>query len=365
MRQGQSKIAANAIRILEEGMKWMCCLFLGIALAIPALAQNQAACERAVANWKIPASIPYNNDYGITSPDMTWNSTPIPLVSGNGLEVYGMVEGSEPYARYWLITIFQGEQARQEIVQKLMNEDLKANPLLRPDYAAALKISVAQVVLMNNADSQTHGKQCSGIQCKEEPFAYPSLRSFSFYIPPQCVGVSNRDAQLGSFDGGGKLNPFYSNAFYKMLKVSFDNSQAQIQDTIKQAQKGNANAESTLGIWYRDGSHGLTKNLAQSIIWFRKAAELGDAEAQFTLGTMYSRGEGVPPDDAKAYFWFDVALMETENGLRASGIYEGDWNLTGNYETFSLYTSRAAAKLTPRQVSEEGAEATRWLAQHR
>jgi TPR repeat protein len=35
----------------------------------------------------------------------------------------------------------------------------------------------------------------------------------------------------------------------------------------------------------------------------QKAAEQGDSEAQFELGLMYARGEGVPKDETKAVHW--------------------------------------------------------------
>ena len=38
-------------------------------------------------------------------------------------------------------------------------------------------------------------------------------------------------------------------------------------------------------------------------------AEDGDAVAQETLGFMYSRGEGVPPDDGIAFRWFKLAAL--------------------------------------------------------
>ena len=37
---------------------------------------------------------------------------------------------------------------------------------------------------------------------------------------------------------------------------------------------------------------------------FRPLAEQGDADAQFKLGTMYNRGEGVPQDHAEALKWY-------------------------------------------------------------
>ena len=41
--------------------------------------------------------------------------------------------------------------------------------------------------------------------------------------------------------------------------------------------------------------------------WYRKAAEQGNAQAQFSLGGMYFCGEGVPKDDTEAYVWVAVA----------------------------------------------------------
>ena len=41
----------------------------------------------------------------------------------------------------------------------------------------------------------------------------------------------------------------------------------------------------------------------EAVKWFRKAAEQGDASAQYNLGVMYANGEGVPEDYVKAYAW--------------------------------------------------------------
>ena len=44
---------------------------------------------------------------------------------------------------------------------------------------------------------------------------------------------------------------------------------------------------------YRQG-HGVPQDYAQAAVWYRKAAEQGDAGAQFNLGTMCYSGRGVP-----------------------------------------------------------------------
>lgn len=42
---------------------------------------------------------------------------------------------------------------------------------------------------------------------------------------------------------------------------------------------------------------------------YRKAAEQGDATAQFNLGVIYDNGRGVPQDYQRAYAWFSVAAV--------------------------------------------------------
>ena len=41
----------------------------------------------------------------------------------------------------------------------------------------------------------------------------------------------------------------------------------------------------------------------QAVKWFRKAAEQGNAFAQFNLGQIYTQGKGVPQDYAEAVKW--------------------------------------------------------------
>jgi hypothetical protein len=42
----------------------------------------------------------------------------------------------------------------------------------------------------------------------------------------------------------------------------------------------------------------------------RKAADQGNALAQFNLGSMYAKGHGVPQDYVFAYVWFDLAVPQ-------------------------------------------------------
>jgi TPR repeat protein len=54
----------------------------------------------------------------------------------------------------------------------------------------------------------------------------------------------------------------------------------------KAAEKGNAKAQYNLGWCYANGQ-GVPQNYTEAVKWWRKAAEQGDASAQYNLGVCY------------------------------------------------------------------------------
>jgi hypothetical protein len=58
-----------------------------------------------------------------------------------------------------------------------------------------------------------------------------------------------------------------------------------------------------LAVLYAKG-RGVIKSDQQAVAWYRKAAEQGNADAQFNLGLMYAAGSGVPADDQQASSWY-------------------------------------------------------------
>jgi TPR repeat protein len=49
------------------------------------------------------------------------------------------------------------------------------------------------------------------------------------------------------------------------------------------------------------------RNYAVALRHWGPAAQRGDAAAQFNIGRLYARGEGVPRDYSEAYKWFTLA----------------------------------------------------------
>lgn len=74
----------------------------------------------------------------------------------------------------------------------------------------------------------------------------------------------------------------------------------------KAAELGHADAQYRLGRMYAEGD-GLPRDMAQAAHWFRKAAEQGETDAQYRLGLMYAEGDGLPQDTAQALEWLRKA----------------------------------------------------------
>lgn len=66
-------------------------------------------------------------------------------------------------------------------------------------------------------------------------------------------------------------------------------------------------AQFELGEKYHFG-RGVQKSDAQAVSWYRKAADQGDEQAQYMLGSMYKSGTGgLAQDYAQAVYWYQKA----------------------------------------------------------
>lgn len=55
---------------------------------------------------------------------------------------------------------------------------------------------------------------------------------------------------------------------------------------------------------------GTEVNHEKAVYWYEKAAEQGDAEAQYYLGDMYYKGEGTAADLKQALVWMEKAAEQ-------------------------------------------------------
>jgi TPR repeat protein len=110
-------------------------------------------------------------------------------------------------------------------------------------------------------------------------------------------------------------------------------TEAQIEaETKAKAEEGDAIAQYNLGVMYNKGE-GVEWNFKEAAKWYRKAAEQGNAIAQSNLGFKYERGQGVEQNNLIAYAWRNIAATN------------GDQNAKKGL-------SQLAVKMTPAQIAD-------------
>lgn len=113
----------------------------------------------------------------------------------------------------------------------------------------------------------------------------------------------------------------------------------------ERAEKGDPEAEFTLGTLYEAGRGGRKKDFLLAEHWYRLSAEQGNPFAQASLGIFYRFGKGVPQDYVEAYKWFSIAAVPTQGSDRDSIAEMPDF---------------AAKRMTPRQIEHARQLASDW-----
>ena len=75
------------------------------------------------------------------------------------------------------------------------------------------------------------------------------------------------------------------------------------------ADLGNPQAQFNLGLMYSNG-RGVPHDNAKAVHWFRKSAEQGKADAQNSLGWAYTHGAGILQDFVQAANWFKKSARQ-------------------------------------------------------
>lgn len=83
----------------------------------------------------------------------------------------------------------------------------------------------------------------------------------------------------------------------------------QIEGFRKAAEQGDATAQYELGIRYYNG-YDVKKDYKESVRWLHEAAKQGHAKAQNYLGVCYQHGQGTKKDFKEAVRWYHEAAMQ-------------------------------------------------------
>jgi uncharacterized protein len=109
------------------------------------------------------------------------------------------------------------------------------------------------------------------------------------------------------------------------------------------ADSGNTPAQNRLASIYFWGGHGVQQDATQAALWYRKAAERGNALAQAHLGLMFEHGYGVPRNAVMARMWLNLAVARAPSLSMAVKL-----------------RSEVAAQMTPAQIAEAKRLAEEW-----
>ena len=154
-----------------------------------------------------------------------------------------------------------------------------------------------------------------------------------------------------------------------------------LTDLMPLAANGDVRAQFKLGFMY-DRGNGVPQDYKEAVSWYLKAAEQGNAPAQFYLGQMYDIGKGVSQDYQEAASWYIKAAEQGEalaqlylgflydhgQGVPVDRVQAYKWYslaaATGN-EIAPQTKKTAEAKMTKKEIKEARALADKWLAQHK
>ncbi len=113
----------------------------------------------------------------------------------------------------------------------------------------------------------------------------------------------------------------------------------------KAAEQGDALAQFKLGLMY-DIGRGVPQDGGAAVKWYRRAAEQGHAKAQYLLGGWFRNGFRVPKDPVRAQMWLILAVKNSPPGRPR--------------EYMAANRDKFARDLTPAQLTEAQRLAREW-----
>lgn len=186
---------------------------------------------------------------------------------------------------------------------------------------------------------------------------------------------------------------FFRRALFAVVLVVCAGARADFQDAVdaynggnylyafdefrELALNGDAAAQYRLGLMY-DKGEGVARDERQALSWYVRAAGQDDTRAQFAVAEMYSEGRVVQRDDKQAARWYleaaghgfpkaqmAVGLIYAKGaGLPQDMVQAYKWlNLAGDIAAGSRQW--VEGKMAPEQIRKARLLAQEWQAQHK
>ena len=113
------------------------------------------------------------------------------------------------------------------------------------------------------------------------------------------------------------------------------------------AEQGNAYAQFSLGVMYAKGQ-GVTQDYKEAMEWYRRSADQGFAIAQSNLGVMYANGQGVTQDYKAAVKWLRLAAEQSNANAQSNlgAMYAKGQGVTQDFLRAYMWLNLAASKFS-------------------
>jgi localization factor PodJL len=220
--------------------------------------------------------------------------------SKNSASAEGEEKAKPRYLLPALVAMFVVVAAAAALIlsQRARQPDVAAVPTTRPATASGPTYSVPSPPDSNDTQfvvaPQAGGRQQGDEKNYDTQRSEPDSQDNPPRTPAPLKQRDVRNAPVNPVPEGGNVNaPAASN-----------------DKVIQLANAGNPIALTILGLRALDGTGGTPVNLPDAVKFLGQAAEKGQAVAQYRLGTLYERGQGVPADPAKAAHWYEMAANQ-------------------------------------------------------
>ena len=139
--------------------------------------------------------------------------------------------------------------------------------------------------------------------------------------------------------------PIWAGDFEDGLRFSMDGNYNSAANSFrKAAERGEAEAQFNLALMYEEG-RGVAQDYKQAAMWYLNAAKQDHAGAQSKLGWMLFQGWGVKQDNIEAYKWLSIAKENNNRDARKK-------------------LGEVASQMTQPQIAEAQHRISKWLKAH-
>ncbi len=190
-----------------------------------------------------------------------------------------------------------------------------------------------------------------------------TIQKFAIGLVVVALFVGSMTAHAATFNAGHEA---YQSGDYAMA----------LQIMRELADQGDAVAQFNLGAMYRKGE-GVPQDYAAAVEWYRKAADQGNVAAQHNLGNLYHFGNGVAQDYSAALRWYRKAADQgdADAQFNIGLMYDNGRGVTQDYVQAHMWYNLAAARsdkmakesrdilakqMTPAQIAEAQKLAREW-----